>query len=174
MNDEVTHLPQSELRRPRRWRRRASVRRSATHLLIRGALLTKAILVALVLVAGLSLYLRIGFAPLRFEGLSEQVTAALTERLGENWGITLDDSAITLIDGAIGMKVQGLEIRNAEGALVVRAPTALVSVSAWSVAAGDPLPRAIELHDVQLRVQVAGDGALSLAPQTADPESLFD
>lgn len=173
MNDEVTHLPQSELRRPRRWRRRASGRRSATHRLIRGAILTKAALVALVLVAGLALYLRIGIAPLRFEGLTEQVTAALAERLGENWGITLEDSAITLVDGAIGMKVRGLEIRNAEGALVVRAPTALVSVSAWSVAARDPLPRAIELHDVQLRVQVARDGALSLAPQAATVENVF-
>jgi hypothetical protein len=167
LNDEVTHLPQSELRRPRRWRRRASGRRSATRRLIRGALLTKAALVTLVLVAGIALYLRIGLAPLRFEGLTEQVTAALAERLGEDWRISLDDSAITLVDGAIGMEVQGLEIRNAEGVLIARAPTALVSVSAWSVVAGDPLPRAIELHDVQLRVQVARDGALSLAPQTA-------
>jgi hypothetical protein len=166
LNDEVTHLPQSELRRPRRWRRRASGRRSAAHRLIRGAILIKAALFALVIVAGIALYLRIGIAPLRFDGLSEQVTAALAERLGENWRITLDDSAITLVDGAIGMKVQGLEIRNAEGALVARAPTAFVSVSAWSVVTRDPLPRAIELHDVQLRVQVARDGALSLAPQT--------
>jgi hypothetical protein len=168
LNDEVTHLPQSELRRPRRWRRRASVRRSATRRLIRWALLTKAALVALVLVAGIALYLRIGLAPLRFEGLSEQVTAALAERLGEDWAITLQDSAITLVDGSFGMNVEGLEIRNAEGDLVVRAPTALVSVSAWSVAAGDPLPRAIELHDVQLRVQVARNGALSLAPHSSD------
>lgn len=169
MNDEVTHLPHSELRCPGRWRRRASRRRSTTRRLIRGALLAKAALVCVVVLSSLALYLRIGFAPLRFEGLTEQVTSALAERFGEDWRITLEDSAITLIDGAVGMKVRGLDIHNADGVLVARAPSALVSVSIWSVAAGNPLPQAIELHDVQLRVRVAQNGTLSLAPQAQPP-----
>jgi len=167
LNEEVTHLPQSELRRPRRRRRRAGGRRSTTGRMIRGALLAKTALVCIVLIAAGILYLRIGLAPLRFEGLTQQVTAALAQRLGDDWQITLDDSAVTLVDGAIGMKVRGLDIRNAEGVLVARAPSALVSVATWSVLSGAPLPRAIELHDVQLRVRIARDGSLSLAPDTA-------
>lgn len=169
MNDDVTHLPQSRLRQPPRWSRRAGARRSRARRLIRGALLAKTALVCLVLVAGLALYLRIGIAPLRFEGLTAQVTAALESRLGEAWRISLDDSAITLVGGALAMKVAGLDILDADGALVARAPRALVSISAWSLAAGRPLPRAIELHDVQLRLQVSRDGSLSLAPPDERP-----
>ncbi len=148
-------------------RRRARGRRSPLRRAIRGAVLAKTALLAVALLAFTAIYLRIGMAPMRFEGLTERVTAALAERIGEDWSIALEDSAITLVDGAIGMKVAGLSIYDRDGALVARAPRALMSVSTWSLIAGDPLPRAIEFHDVQLRARIARDGSLSLAPPGA-------
>ncbi len=136
---------------------------------LRQALMVKAALLVLAVIVVGAGYLRLAVGPMRFEGLSDQVTAALAARLGDRWRVTLNDTAIGLEGGALALKVAGLDIRNPEGVLVARAPQAVVSVDAFSILSGDPLPRAIEFHDVQLRARIARDGTLSIVPSGEAP-----
>ncbi|GGK31459.1 AsmA-like C-terminal domain-containing protein [Salinarimonas ramus] len=171
MNEEVTHLRPSALRgdrfgpsaglRSRSWKRRRLGRR-----LIRAKLW---LLAALAVLGGL-LYLRLDSGPMEVEGLSERVAAALEERLGAAWRVTLADSALTLHEGTPALAVDGLDLSNAEGERIAHAPRALVAVGPLSLVAGDPAPRALVLSDVELRVRVARDGSLSLLPPDAAAE----
>lgn len=164
--NEFTGLPQSALRRPRR--RRPRVRRGIGARILRGALAVKLFLLVLVSLAAGALYLRLAQAPLRLDGLSAQVTAALAENLGDDWRISIEDSAVTLVGGALGMEVEGLDLRDASGRLVARAPSAVVAISTMSVLAGSPTPRGIELRDTELRLRIGPDGSISLSPPTEE------
>ena len=61
------------------------------------------------------------------------------------------------------MRVAGLDIRNPQGALVVRAPLALVSIDPWSLLRLSPTPRSIEFRDVQMTALVHRDGSIAFA-----------
>ena len=121
--------------------------------------------------------MRLYQSPLRFEGLRDQVTAALEIELGEGWRISIEDAALTLVDGGLGMQVNDLELHDASGALVAIAPQALVPLSLWSLIAGTPQPTGLDLVGVELRMRLAADGALSLTAPTdtrgrsTDPEA---
>lgn len=173
--EQFGHLPQGALRRPRR--RRAKRRGGWGRRAFRAALTIKlALLIFFALAAG-ALYLRLYQSPLRFEGLRDQVTAALEIELGEGWRISIEDAALTLVDGGLGMQVNDLELHDASGALVAIAPQALVPLSLWSLIAGTPQPTGLDLVGVELRMRLAADGALSLTAPTdtrgrsTDPEA---
>ncbi|HEY8564921.1 MAG TPA: DUF3971 domain-containing protein [Beijerinckiaceae bacterium] len=121
-------------------------------------------------VVGLA-YLRLNAGPVRFAGLPERVATALADRIGQGWNVTLADTAIELQDGSLALRARGLDIRNPEGVLVLRAPDAVVSVDNWSLARIQVLPRAIELRDLQLRALLNRDGSLNfVAPGDGAPE----
>lgn len=172
--EQFGHLPQGALRQPRR--RRAKRRGGWIRRVFRAAITIKlALLIFFALAAG-ALYFRLYQAPLRFEGLRDQVTAALEIELGEGWRISIDDAALTLVDGRLGMKVSDLELHDDTGTLVAVAPQALVPLSVWSLVAGTPQPTGLDLVGVELRMRLAADGSLSLTAPTgtdvrrADPE----
>ncbi|WP_375456212.1 DUF3971 domain-containing protein [uncultured Methylobacterium sp.] len=130
---------------------------------------------SLVVLLGLGLGLgvmRLASGPLRIDGLSERVSAALAERIGAGWKITLRDSTLELdSENALALRVAGLDIRNPQGALVVRAPLALVSIDPWSLLRLTPTPRAIEFRDVQMTALVHRDGSIAFAAsEPAHPE----
>ena len=132
--------------------------------MVRGTLYAKAGLVAIAaLVVGL-LYLRLSAGPLSFSGLPERVAAALAEQIGPGWTVSLKDSAFELEQGSLALRTVGLDIRDPSGALVVRAPNAIVSVDTVSLMTASLQPRSIELRDLQLRATIGRDGALSFAP----------
>ena len=134
-----------------------------------GALLVKLVL-ALVLGAGLGLgYMRLASGPITFDGLSRQVESSIAARLGPGWHATLRDSAVELdAEGALALRASGLDIRNPEGALVVRAPLAVVSLDTWSLVTATFQARAIDFRDLQLRALVRRDGSIEFAAADAD------
>ncbi|TVR10039.1 MAG: hypothetical protein EA385_05090 [Salinarimonadaceae bacterium] len=160
--DDFAALQQSALRRPR-WRL-SRVKRTLGSRILRGAVVVKIVLLVIVSLAAGLLYWRLAQAPLRLDGLSEQVTAALSQRVGDDWRISIADSSIILVGGGIGMEVEGLDLRDAAGRLVARAPSALVAISTGSLIAGAPTPRGVELRDTELRLRIAQDGSISLSP----------
>lgn len=132
-------------------------------------MLWRALIVKLViaLVLGLTLgtaYLRLATGPFSFAGLSTRVATALAERLGPGWTVSLRDSALELDpEGALALRAAGLEIRNPEGASVVRAPLAVVSLDTTSLLTLSFQPRAIEFRDLQVRAVVHRDGTIAFA-----------
>lgn len=165
MTDEVTHLQPARLRGGRfgpsdRLRPVPGRMRRA----LRGMLVAKMLVAAAIGVAAGMLYLRLDAAPLRLDFLSHRIEAALAERLGPRLGVSLEDTALTLHEGTIALSITGLDLRDADGALVARAPHAVVGVGALSLLTGRPSLRSIALRDVDLRARIARDGSLSLVP----------
>lgn len=113
--------------------------------------------------AGLAV-LRLASGPLRIDGLSERVASALADRIGPGWTISLRDSSLELdSENSLALKVAGLDIRNPQGALVVRAPLAVVSLDTWGLLRLSAQPRSIEFRDVQMTALVHRDGSIAFA-----------
>ncbi len=87
---------------------------------------------ALVLILGVVFgvaAIRLSNGPMRIDGLSSRVAQAVAERIGPGWSIAIRGSSLELDrENALALRFTGLDIRNPQGALVVRAPLALVSL----------------------------------------------
>ncbi|QFU16359.1 DUF3971 domain-containing protein [Microvirga thermotolerans] len=136
-------------------------KRSAVRRVIRGALYVKLGLVLFACIALGILYMRLSAGPLSFGRLPERVAEALASRIGPGWSVTLRNTAIGLQGSSPVLMTDGLDVRGPDGALVLRAPSALVSVDGFSLLSGNLQPKSIELRDLQLRVLVNRDGSLT-------------
>lgn len=116
-----------------------------------------------VLPVGLA-YVRLSTGPVSFDGLADRAAEAIAARIGERWRVSVAGSAIELKDGWLALRATGLDIRNQEGVLVVRAPDAIVSVDTASLMTGVFVAKAIEFRDLQLDASLDRTGALTLVP----------
>ena len=89
---------------------------------------------------------------------------SIAARIGPGWSVTLRNTALELHGGAPALRANGLDVRDPDGDLVLRAPYALVSVDGMSLLGGTLQPKAIAVRDLELRVLVDRDGALSFSP----------
>ncbi len=122
---------------------------------------------ALFVLAGFGLgllYLRLASGPMSVGPLAERLQTSLAHRIGPGWSVALHDSSLELYNGALALHTAGLDIRDPEGALVLRAPQALVSVDMLSLLTTQVQPRAMEFRDLQLRAVLNSNGALSFSP----------
>ncbi|WP_082173095.1 DUF3971 domain-containing protein [Methylobacterium platani] len=143
--------------------------RSLLRTCLRGVLWLK-LAAVLLLAVGLGLaYLRLASGPVSFAWLEPRVAAGIAERLGPGWSVDLHDSAIEIDrDGALALRTSGLDIRNPEGDLVVRAPLAVVAIDLWSLLGLSVQARSVEFRDLQLRALLHHDGSIAFAA-SADP-----
>ncbi|WP_162559337.1 DUF3971 domain-containing protein [Microvirga sp. 17 mud 1-3] len=156
------------------------VKRSAVRRVLKGALYLKLGLLLFACIVFGILYMRLSAGPLNFGRLPERVAEALASRIGPGWTVTLRNTAIGLHGGAPVLMTDGLDVRAPDGALVLRAPSALVSVDGISLLTGNLQPKSIELRDLQLRVLVNRDGSLTFSseggeasgPQPAPPPAV--
>ncbi|GJD49823.1 hypothetical protein OPKNFCMD_2557 [Methylobacterium crusticola] len=144
-------------------------RRSVLRTCVRGVLVLK-LAAALLLGLGTGLaYLRLSSGPVSCAWLEPRVAQAIAGRLGPGWAVALRDSAIEIDrDGALALRTTGLDIRNPEGDLVVRAPLAVVSIDLWSLLSLSVQARSVEFRDLQLRALLHHDGSIAFAA-AADP-----
>ncbi|WP_430913798.1 YhdP family protein [Methylobacterium sp. sgz302541] len=144
-------------------RRRGPVRRWS------GACLLWLGVLVLVAAAGIGVgIVRLTYGPLRIDGLSERVGAAIAERIGPGWTVSLRDSALELdSERSLALRVSGLDIRNPQGAAVVKAPLAVVSLDTWGLARLAVQPRSIEFRDMQMTALVHRDGSIAFAASEA-------
>ncbi len=131
--------------------------------------------VVLVFLSGLGTglaYLRLSQGPLRIDGLTQRVAEAIAGSVGPGWRVTLNDSALELDpESSLALRVGGLDVYNPEGALVVRAPLAVVSLDMWGLLRLSVQPRSIEFRDLQMTALVHDDGSIAFAasaPSQAD------
>jgi hypothetical protein len=160
----MKHLSSTFLRRGRRERRTGVLTRG-----VRRAVFGAVALVLAVAVACGLFYGRLASGPLSIHALSSRVGDALAARIGPGWTVALKDSAVQIEEGALALRAVGLEIRDPAGALVVRAPDAVVSVDTLSLLRASFQPRSIEFRDLQLRATLNPDGTLSFAPADDGP-----
>ncbi|MGU3359381.1 AsmA-like C-terminal region-containing protein [Methylobacterium sp. M6A4_1b] len=122
-----------------------------------------ALAIGLVIAVG-GLIGRLAMGPLRIDGMSERVASAIAGSIGPGWRVHLTDSALEIDpENSLALRVAGLDVRNPEGALVVRAPLAVVSLDTWSLLRLAVQPRAIEFRDLQMTALVHRNGSIAFA-----------
>ena len=108
--------------------------------------------------------LRLSNGPMRIDGLSARVAEAVAERIGPGWTIAIRGSSLELDrENALALRFTGLDIRNPQGALVVRAPLALVSLDPWGLLRLNLQPRSIEFRETQTTAVLHRDGSIAFA-----------
>ncbi|MEN3930962.1 AsmA-like C-terminal region-containing protein [Microvirga sp. W0021] len=125
------------------------------------------VLVALVVLASAALgglYLRLQNGPLSFPGLSSQVISSMSNYFESDWQVTLNDSALELDHGSFALRIRGLEIRNGEGKVQLRAPNTIISVDTFSLLFGRLTPKIIEFLDLQVVGAINNDGSITFIP----------
>jgi len=129
-----------------------------------------ALALVLVLGAGIGLVaLRLSNGPLQIDGLSRRVAAAVAERIGPGWSIGIRGSSLELDrENALSLRFSGLDIRNPQGDLVVRAPLALVSLDLWGLLRLNLQPRSIEFRETQTTALLHRDGSIAFAASEAN------
>jgi hypothetical protein len=129
-----------------------------------------ALALVLLLGSGIGLVaLRLSNGPLQIDGLSRRVAAAVAERIGPGWSIDIRGSSLEIDrENALSLRFSGLDIRNPQGALVVRAPLALVSLDLWGLLRLNLQPRSIEFRETQTTALVHRDGSIAFAASEAN------
>jgi hypothetical protein len=126
---------------------------------------------AIVLVLGAAIgvtAIRLSNGPMRIDGLSASVAEAVAERIGPGWSIAIRGSSLEIDrENALALRFNGLDIRNPQGALVVRAPLALVSLDLWGLLHLSLQPRSIEFRDTQTTALIHKDGSIAFAASEA-------
>src|ERR1700734_1322756 len=140
-----------------RWRRIGAGR--IAHVCLR----TVEFAAALFIVGGLVLASVLARGPIRLVGLHDQIEASLGERGGDSYGLALGPTYIMHDSWGVGLGFKGLTLRDAAGRTVLSAPSGKVGLDPFALALLDVKVRRLELDGLDLRLRVAGDGALSLA-----------
>ncbi|QEE38545.1 MULTISPECIES: DUF3971 domain-containing protein [unclassified Methylobacterium] len=113
--------------------------------------------------------LRLSNGPLQIDALSRRVAAAVAERIGPGWSIAIRGSSLELDrENALSLRFSGLDIRNPQGDLVVRAPLAVVSLDPWGLLHLNLQPRSIEFRETQTTALVHRDGSIAFAASEAN------
>ncbi|MCB4801322.1 DUF3971 domain-containing protein [Methylobacterium brachiatum] len=135
-----------------------------------GFCLVGALTLVLLVGGGIGLaVLRLSNGPLQIDALSRRVAAAVAERIGPGWSIAIRGSSLELDrENALSLRFSGLDIRNPQGDLVVRAPLALVSLDPWGLLHLNLQPRSIEFRETQTTALVHRDGSIAFAASEAN------
>jgi hypothetical protein len=149
--------------------------------LVAGVITATSVIVFVLAAAAGALFVS-GVVPLT--GLQHYVAADLQKRLGDGWTVFTSKAAIVRRDGHAALEIQNAEFRHSSG-LRIKAPDAHVRYNPWSLLRGGVDISSVDIHGVNLRLQVdasgaltldAGEGALPLAkaavPQTPEQANL--
>jgi hypothetical protein len=129
-----------------------------------------AILVALMALVGIAFGVLMRQGPLHLDGLPQEVSKALTERLQAGWSAQVGDASLAWGERGLGLEARFVKIINPQGHAVVSAPQAFVDVDTWGLFTGRFRPRAIGFSRLDLRLDVGNDGLLTWggAPSALD------
>jgi len=140
-----------------RWRL-VSARR-VTHVCLR----TVEFVAALFILGGLVLASMLARGPIRLVGMHDRIQSSLQERVGDRYAIALGPTYVMHDSWGVGLGFKGFTVRDADGRTVLFAPSGKVGLDPFAAAVADVKVRRLELDGLDLRLHVAGNGALSLA-----------
>ena len=118
---------------------------------------------ALFIVGGLALASLLARGPLRLVGMHDQIQTSLQERAGDRYAIVLGPTYLMHDSWGVGLGFKGFTVRDAAGRTVLSAPSGKLGLDLFAAAMLDVRVRRLELDGLDLRLRIAGDGALSLA-----------
>ena len=121
-----------------------------------------ALVIAGLLAAGL-LYARLAQGPLLVEGLAPRIAAALQERFGGGTSFSIAEARIERGAEGLELALAALAVKDASGAAILTAPHARMALDPPALLWGRPVPRWLEVGDVEVRLTILPDGRLAFA-----------
>ena len=105
---------------------------------------------------------RLGQGPISLEAFRTRIESELDRRLGEGYRFRFAEAAIANGARGPGISVAGLVVTDPAGRTILTAPRAEVVVHLPAILLGEFAPSRLELFDLNVRLSVAPDGAVSV------------
>ena len=123
---------------------------------------TGALFVLLVVAVGI-LAIRMNAGPIRVEGLGKPIAAALHDRFGNGLRFSLGGTSVVQHGFTPGLAIDTLEVNGPDGAPILVAPRAEISIDPVALLVGKIVPKRLEVFDVTLRAVLLKTGTLAIA-----------
>ena len=118
---------------------------------------------ALVIVAILGLWWRLDSGPIQIDAFTPWLASAIEENFGGHDHVEVGGTQIERTEnGGTAVRIRDIVVRDADGAVVARAPKAEVRVSALSLLSGHMRARSLNLVGAELNVRIKGDGEVTV------------
>ena len=106
---------------------------------------------------------RLSQGPLKLDGLGDKIASALDGKFGRGAHFRLGDTSLVQRGFGPSLTIDKLAISGPDGAAVLFAPKAEVSVDPFALLFGKVVPRRLEVFDVTLKLALLKNGHLALA-----------
>ncbi len=131
--------------------------------LIRRVAIGSGALVGVLLVAILGLWWRLSSGPIQIDVVTPWLASAIEDNFGSRDHVEVGGTQIERTEnGGAAVRIRDIVVRDADGAVVARAPKAEVHVSALGLLTGHLRAVSLNLVGAQLNVRVERDGAVTV------------
>jgi uncharacterized protein DUF3971/AsmA-like protein len=118
---------------------------------------------ALVIIAFLGLWWRLDSGPIQIDAFTPWLASAIEENFGSHDRVEVGGTQIERTEnGGTAVRIRDIVVRDADGAVVARAPKAEVRVSALSLLSGHMRARSLNLVGAELNVRIQQDGEVTV------------
>jgi hypothetical protein len=117
---------------------------------------------ALLVLAGAGVYIRLLQGPIGIDSFTPRLAAALEERFGKGWRFNLGEASLERGAHGATLSVGGLNIQ-ANGRTVVAAPRAEVSLDPLDLLMLQVRPRRLDVFDLEVQLSVRPDGSVAIS-----------
>ncbi len=119
--------------------------------------------VALVIVAFLGLWWRLDSGPIQIDVFTPWLASAIEENFGSHDHVEVGGTQIERTEnGGTAVRIRDIVVRDADGAVVAKAPKAEVRVSALSLLSGHMRARSLNLVGAELNVRIDQNGEVTV------------
>jgi hypothetical protein len=131
--------------------------------LIRRVGITGGVLAGVLVACCLALWWRLNDGPIQIDAFTPWLASAIEENFGGSEHVEVGGTQIERTEnGGAAVRIRDIVVRDAEGAVVARAPKAEVRVSALSLFSGRMRAESLNLVGAQLNVRIERDGAVTI------------
>ena len=131
--------------------------------LIRRVCVSGGAIATLVIVAFLGLWWRLDSGPIQIDAFTPWLASAIEENFGSHDHVEVGGTQIERTEnGGTAVRIRDIVVRDADGAVVARAPKAEVRVSALSLLSGHMRARSLNLVGAELNVRINRDGEVTV------------
>jgi len=106
---------------------------------------------------------RLAQGPIELPSLGARIAASLSERAGKGYRFVIGKSFLQKTTGRPAVTLDSLKVFGEDGAVILSAPNAVVSLDWLSLLSGAVRPRRLAVSGLDLHVSVAADGSLSVS-----------
>ncbi len=119
--------------------------------------------IAVVLILCVGLWWRLASGPISLDIATPWLTSAIESNFGSQYQVEVGGTQLErTTDGHTALRLRDIEVRDATGALVATAPKAEVGIAGTSLLLGSPRAQTFRLVDANLKIQIEGDGRLTV------------